>query len=368
MVDMFCEGLEVYEAVEVEPGDLRGVHAGDLCPMAFVNDIPQSRWHGPMSQQNIEHCHIQKDIFVGGFGDKHPKKNRKRTFAQHIDIAKKYVFYCKLFNEEEQITMWHYEHCSGSHDLLIRRVEPSPEIHLVMSPFGAHKVRGVWQGDTSWGTRVTAVAGNGKCLVELIVEEDVRFHQFRQDVQKHCVAENLCTMQTYLTVFYENLPMTGRMFLRKAYEHNTKVRLPNVICVMDSLRCYEAFTPQSLQALGDDDDASDVASTSLVYAIGVASDEEQITANAAVAKKQRTAVAERIAKLAKTAQRIAKKQRTAVADASHRSSISKSSDSTNLYGRPVARPSAIGTARPSMAPYLMEGYRWESPQSRHVQP
>jgi hypothetical protein len=306
-MDMFYE--TVYEAIEFQPGVLQRAYDDEVCPIDLLKYKPHEEWRGPISMHLIDKCRNAKNIFVGGFGQCHTATK----------IAKKYEYLCEFVCLVCNETRWHYKHCSGRHEILIRRVEPPPEIHLVMAPRGGRpSVRRAAKGgyyrpkQNSCPMNVTAVAANGKTVLEMVVTHDVRFQQFKADVKTQCIKEKLCTMQTDLQVLYENFPMSCLTFLRKDCDANRKRRLPKVIIGKFSSGWHDQNAPQSRQAM-DVDDGDD---------------------SPAVDDDGR-----------------AKKQKTAVADLSSASKDLASSAVPNPCVRPVARPSASSIPRPSRAPH-----------------
>lgn len=168
---------------------------------------PQSAWKGPVAATSINVCRRHEVLFIGGFGDVREGAQRKN--------AKKYYFALE-WRSASGAPLWRYKHCSGSHELILRQVRPSPEIHLQMTAVAD-------------GTKVTAVAEDGRTILEKIVTRDERLQQFKAAVHKRCVELDLCTHQTDLTVYHDNVLLTSNTMLKKEFKKNKKNRLPNVI-------------------------------------------------------------------------------------------------------------------------------------------
>ena len=85
-------------------------------------------------------------------------------------------------------------------------------------------------------TRITAVAKDDSPLHEMDVTEDVRCGEFKKEVKRKCVATGMCTNQTTLTMYYQNVLMGSNVVIRKDHDDKKRQRssqLPRVIRASD---------------------------------------------------------------------------------------------------------------------------------------
>ena len=214
MADAYQNADEYYEVVEFATLPLL------LLPnaIAAAAQRPAHEWCGPLSKDVLGKCRGHHTLHIGhtrpgGSG------NPKKFMFQHEFVA------CSCS------PMFHYKHCSGMYDLLIRKVRPSPEIHLHMQKHAE-------------GTRVTAVAEDDLAIMEVVFTRDARCTQFKADLKNLLVLRGDCTKATVLTMYHDNILMTSNAFIRKDYKANRKNRLPKVIVAKDG-RLTDA--PQSRQ-------------------------------------------------------------------------------------------------------------------------
>ena len=139
---------------------------------------------------------------------------------------------------------WCYEHCKGKSTLLIRQVPPSPEIHAVMKPYFDE-----WDGKRNkrLGSTVAAVAENERTILTYFVRKDRPCGHFKDLVKRRCVELGICTHQTHLTIYWDNVPMHSNMMLRKNPDEYHRHRLPKIIYAADGMAKEEVCTdtPQS---------------------------------------------------------------------------------------------------------------------------
>jgi hypothetical protein len=186
----------------------------------YTGDSWKGEWYGPLSQKNVERCFKEQDIFTGLTS---PGMNSQRMY----NFVKAYK------DDDGNVLTWRYKHCSNKSALLIRPVQPSPEIHVVMKK--------QWFG----GTKVTAVAENDRSILEWLVTEDVRIGEFKTAVMKRCVEEGLCTRQSVLTMYCDNALVSSNMILRADYDGQKRRRLPKIIYATDGSLTNDPIAPQS---------------------------------------------------------------------------------------------------------------------------
>jgi hypothetical protein len=247
-----------YEAVQI----LKGTN----------NEPPAaSDWRGPLESKSVEMCFRHQAIFVGLF----------------TTVARKYNFVREYSTGSGTLIAWLYARRLGQPFLLIRKVLPSPEIHIVMT-----KCDG--------GTKVTAVAEDDRSILEIIVTEDVRCAEFKSAVKRKCIEQALCTHQTNLTMYHDNALMSSSLKLRKDHDPKKRYnRLPKIIAApqsrtnvstvaepilplslsagsQEAMPKVSAWTRMMLKLLNDDDD----------------DDDDDSDDDAPSSKRQKTAVAE----------------------------------------------------------------------------
>jgi hypothetical protein len=183
---------------------------------------PMAAWR-PVPKEAAATCQKRETLFVGGFGaaTKGPTK-----------APKKYHYRGTFTHPDGSFRAFKYSHCHGTHRILIRKVQPSPEIHLHMQPMR--------QG----GVEVTAVAENGCAILEFLVLEDVRFQQWRGAVKLAMVQLELCTRQTDLTIYHDNILMTSNTIIRCDWIANNKNRFAKVVAALDGPVAYGAYAPK----------------------------------------------------------------------------------------------------------------------------
>jgi len=226
---------ECYEALELP---------FPLDPLCFPNRDPRGGplecagldWRGPLTAKNMEQVRQFLPIHVKAYG------------------GKKYTFEGE-YGYPGGRTTWCYHHCSGKSMLLIRKVLPSPEIHVVMQSYfpdwrtedsgftiGRNEVAGVYKVLSGSGepmyltdpcTKLTAVAENHRSIMTYFVTQDQRCGHFKDCVKSHCVAQGLCTRQTNLTIYFDNVIMSSSMWLHRNAEDYDRRHLPRIISAKD---------------------------------------------------------------------------------------------------------------------------------------
>ena len=218
---LFHEAVYQWEVSELVTDPTLGRQAAGWYVAAEMMRQPQAAWK-PINKYTVAKCHDGKPMNIGGFGgvpgmtSSHPKKYIPNGVYTHFDGS--YVG-------------WLYVHCRNTHCLIIRKVQASPEIHLEMQPRPPCPILYPCREHT---TLVTAVAEDDTAIMDLLIFEDVRFQQMKAALKKKCIERGLCTQQTDLTVFHDNIPMTSNNILRAEYDANYKRnRLPKVIASHD---------------------------------------------------------------------------------------------------------------------------------------
>ena len=180
---------------------------------------PAASWRGPLQMETVENIKNHNTIFIGYFG---------RWTRVDSKTAMKYYFVNAYTTDSGIPLMWLYTHCSLKTNIIIRQVLPSPEIHVAIKS----------RNDV---TTATAVAENDRTILEMTVTEDVRCAEFKRAVKKKCVEENLCTNQTDLTIYYENVLMSSNVKFRRDHDNKKRHRpLPKIIAAKDG-----SISPQS---------------------------------------------------------------------------------------------------------------------------
>ena len=67
----------------------------------------------------------------------------------------------------------------------------------------------------------TAVAADDRTILEEIITEDVRVMAFKDRVKEKCIELGICTRQTIMTFYFNNVPMSSNMIL---YSDTRRVR------------------------------------------------------------------------------------------------------------------------------------------------
>jgi len=157
------------------------------------------------------------------------------------NVKKKYKFKREACCGD--IKMWRYDHCHRTCMLFIRKVQKSPEIHLEVRPCGE-------------GSKVTAVAESGRSILEIIVYRDIRCTDVRNAIKRRCVETGLCTHQTSITIYLDNVLLDPNTMLRKDPAAYPRRRLPRIMGAKDGSltdgyicqRCKRPYTPTSPQS------------------------------------------------------------------------------------------------------------------------
>jgi len=236
---------EDYEFLEIAHMTARQEYYDQGPRWGEPQDTPGLNWMGPLPATTME---------------------RVRKFLPINVLSRMYIFqswhYQRCSDKAKRYwggrTTWCYQHCSGSHRLglpvilLIRKVLPSPEIHVVMQPWRrsltdfvdrrtTHNV--VSFPDGEHGTELTAVAENDRHILTDFVDNDKPCGYFLRRVKERCIEIGMCTRQTNLTIYWDNVPMSPDMMLRRRPEDYHRHRLPKIIYAEDgSLHT----TPRSL--------------------------------------------------------------------------------------------------------------------------
>lgn len=271
------------------PDDFEGLEVPPHHWMPTEPKLPLGNWKGPLFVGAIDRCLRHHDLHIGGFG----------VTSSHLKSVKKYTFLKEYCDKDGKFVMWRYQHCKGNHNILIRRVRPPIEVqlevteHLEVTNVTADRI------DFTEAAKATAVAENGRTVLELIVTRDIRLQKFKAAIKEKCVEMDLCTRQSTINVFRENVLVTSNNILRSDLDANKKTRPMSVIAAPDgdlgtppqsrvakdgrmlmNWECPSSWTGRMLKILeGDDPTESDY----------ISGDEASPEPSA---KKQKTAVAD----------------------------------------------------------------------------
>jgi len=228
----------VYEALELPYGD----------DWRTALDGYADDWK-PLSEGALDQARLWHDIRLNTFSP--AGATRKYAFREEVrrrsSARSKGRYYGQSWRYERlgPITEGR-ERASIRKALLIRQVQPSPEIHVVMKPY-------YWGGSKECtGTTFTAVAEDDSSILIDTVTEDTPCGYFLDAVKCECVERGLCTRQTNLTIYFDNVPMNSNMMLRRDPKENHRHSLPRIIYAEDgSLHAAVAVSARSLDLFAD---------------------------------------------------------------------------------------------------------------------
>jgi len=158
-------------------------------------------WKGPLSDMNVDKVRQHQLIWV-----------KLTSTAVAAGGARKYTFTTE--RQYNDYTVWTYAHCRSETVLIIRPVQPCPEVHVVMKPWPIELASDTGEVVSLQRSKITAFTVEDESTIhEEIITQDVRASEFKLRVKDRLVVLNKCTRMTSLLIYFHNVPMNSNTML-----------------------------------------------------------------------------------------------------------------------------------------------------------